>query len=67
MDLHHATAAGSSGALMASAAGMDSIPADMGVIYTTKALQSRGLVPSAVEAVISVDAPLGSKIHYATW
>jgi short subunit dehydrogenase-like uncharacterized protein len=62
---YHATAA-STGALMASAAGFDSVPADMGTLFAARAFHSPA-VPSAVEAVIQFSAPEGTKVHYATW
>eukprot|EP00879_Flechtneria_rotunda_P027476 GHRR01029436.1.p2 GENE.GHRR01029436.1~~GHRR01029436.1.p2 ORF type:complete len:113 (+),score=42.52 GHRR01029436.1:785-1123(+) len=66
MELRYSAAAAVAGCLMASAAGFDSVPADMGVLFAARAFQPPA-VPAAVEAVISVQAPKGTKIHYATW
>lgn len=66
MQLRYHTAAAASGALMASAAGFDSVPADMGALCAARAFVPPA-VPSDVEAVIQFDAPLGTKVHFATW
>ncbi|WIA42239.1 hypothetical protein OEZ86_008256 [Tetradesmus obliquus] len=66
MELRYSAAAAASGALMASAAGFDSVPADMGCLFAQRAFAPPA-VPSSVEAVISLSAPKGTSIHYATW
>jgi short subunit dehydrogenase-like uncharacterized protein len=66
MELRYSAAAAASGALIASAAGFDSVPADMGCLFAQRAFAPPA-VPSSVEAVITVHAPLGTQIHYATW
>jgi saccharopine dehydrogenase (NAD+, L-glutamate forming) len=66
MELRYSAAAAASGALIASAAGFDSVPADMGCLFAQLAFAPPA-VPSSVEAVITVHAPLGTQIHYATW
>jgi short subunit dehydrogenase-like uncharacterized protein len=66
----YGAAAAASGALMASAAGFDSIPADLGCLFSSRAVRQLfgpEALPAAVEAVIKVEAPLGSSIHFATW
>lgn len=65
MQLRYHSTAASTGALMACAAGFDSVPADMGTLFTARAFAPPS-VPSAVEAVIQFSAPLGTKVHYAT-
>lgn len=66
MEVCYSATAAANGCLMASAAGFDSVPADMGCLFAQRAFQPPA-VPSAVEAVITVAAPKGTHIHYATW
>jgi short subunit dehydrogenase-like uncharacterized protein len=66
MELRYSAASAASGALIASAAGFDSVPADMGCLFAQRAFVPPA-VPCSVEAVITVAAPLGTQIHYATW
>jgi short subunit dehydrogenase-like uncharacterized protein len=66
MELTYSAAAAASGALIASAAGFDSVPADMGCLFAQRAFAPPA-VPSSVEAVITVHAPLGTQVHFATW
>ncbi|KAF8054984.1 Sccpdh [Scenedesmus sp. PABB004] len=67
MALRHGAAAAASGAVMASAAGFDSLPADMGALMVSREFVPPA-VPGAVEAVITLaPGPGGTSIHYATW
>ena len=66
MELRLSDVAKRTGSLMASAAGFDSIPADLGTLFTQRLFKAPA-VPSSVEAVIQISAEKGSKIHYATW
>ncbi|KAK9800339.1 hypothetical protein WJX73_005481 [Symbiochloris irregularis] len=55
------------GCLMASAAGFDSVIADLGVLHAMNQLQSPA-VPSSVESFLTVyPGPKGAKGHFATW
>ncbi|KNC56372.1 saccharopine dehydrogenase domain-containing protein [Thecamonas trahens ATCC 50062] len=65
-------AAKASGALIVSACGMDSIPCDMGVVHAAQLAAAEGLVPTAIEAYLSVSTAavpgVGSVvINAGTW
>lgn len=62
--LRYGPAAAARGCVIINAAGFDSVPADMGALFAADALAPA--TPAAVECVISVDAPHGTSIHYAT-
>ncbi|GBF92594.1 hypothetical protein Rsub_05208 [Raphidocelis subcapitata] len=66
MELAYAQPAAASGALMACASAFDSIPNDLGTILVAREFRPPA-VPSSVESVIRVSAPLGLPIHFATW
>lgn len=66
MEYMYNDTARSNGCYMASAAGFDSVPADLGTIFTAQQFQAPA-VPCSVEAIIQVSAPAGHKIHFATW
>jgi hypothetical protein len=46
--------------------GKSQVPADMGALFAARAFVAPA-VPSAVEVVIQFSAPLGTKVHFATW
>ncbi|KAG2468492.1 SCPDL oxidoreductase, partial [Polypterus senegalus] len=65
MQLHYNNLAAEKGVYVVGSCGFDSIPADMGVIYTKE--QLKGTL-TAVESFLSVNSgPEGSCIHDGTW
>jgi short subunit dehydrogenase-like uncharacterized protein len=67
MALQYGDTAKANGCYIASAAGFDSLPADMGTILTQRLFKPPA-VPCSVEAIISIlPGHPGYKGHYATW
>ena len=55
VELHYNEAAKEAGCFVASACGFDSVPADMGTLFTARQLA----VPSTVESFLSIHADRG--------
>lgn len=67
MEFKYGDQAKEAGCYIASAAGFDSLPADLGTVLMQRQFTAPA-VPSSVEAYLHIKSgPLGYKIHYATW
>jgi hypothetical protein len=67
MALQYSEAAAASGCYISCAAGFDSIPGDVGTLFTQRLFKAPAL-PCSVECVLSIQpGPSGYRIHYATW
>jgi len=75
MELHYHSAAAAAGIHIASAVGFDSVPVDLGSLWTTRLFNNTGnnnnnskAVCTRVETFISIKSgPAGIKGHYPTW
>lgn len=67
MEFRYQEKARAHGCFIVSAAGFDSIPADLGVLFTQRQFQSPA-VPSAVTSFLSIQSgPDGACAHFPTW
>ncbi|ORY08257.1 sccpdhb protein [Basidiobolus meristosporus CBS 931.73] len=67
MALHHEDAK-RNGVTIVHACGFDSIPADLGVLFTKQELDKREIIPSSVEMYFRLyPGPSGAAAHYATY
>jgi short subunit dehydrogenase-like uncharacterized protein len=67
MEHQYGAAALASGSLVASAAGFDSVPAEMGTLFTIQHFLPPPVVCTSVSMTLQVSAPKGYSGHFATW
>ncbi|KAK9816589.1 hypothetical protein WJX72_002324 [[Myrmecia] bisecta] len=66
MEYKYQDAAQAAGCYIASAAGFDSVPADMGTLYVARKFTPPA-VPHSVDSYLTVHARNGLRAHYPTW
>eukprot|EP00056_Hartaetosiga_gracilis_P007531 m.109432 g.109432 ORF g.109432 m.109432 type:complete len:436 (+) comp12732_c0_seq1:6733-8040(+) len=68
MEYDYNEQAKASGAIIVSACGFDSIPADMGTAFCVKTMTEKGVIPSSIQSYLSVDyGEAGMGVHFTTY